>query len=127
MESAIWCRTPAAASAARRLRPEVSKNSSTALSKRRRVGEVDHHLRAGHGLFEALAGDGVDAGIGRGSDDLVAALTQNGDGLRADQASTADNYDLHSELVRSPQAGVCDGGAASCRQASVALVSCQST
>src|SRR4051794_22929112 len=32
MESATWCRTPAAASAARRLRPEVSKNSSTALS-----------------------------------------------------------------------------------------------
>src|SRR5262245_33311903 len=32
METATWCRTPAAASAARRLRPEVSKNSSTALS-----------------------------------------------------------------------------------------------
>src|SRR5437763_10872460 len=32
MESATWCRTPAAASAARRLRPEVSKNSRTALS-----------------------------------------------------------------------------------------------
>src|SRR3954447_16979047 len=32
MESATWCRTPAAASAARGLRPEVSKNSSTALS-----------------------------------------------------------------------------------------------
>src|SRR5215469_11043361 len=32
MESATWCRTPAAASAARRLRLEVSKNSSTALS-----------------------------------------------------------------------------------------------
>src|SRR3954449_1004104 len=32
MESATWCRTPAAASAGRRLRPEVSKNSSTALS-----------------------------------------------------------------------------------------------
>src|SRR6516164_4321315 len=95
MESAIWCRTPAAASAARRLRPEVSKNSSTALSKRRRVGEVDHHLRAGHGLFEALAGDGVDAGIGRGDDDLVAALAQNGDGLRADQAGAADDDDLH--------------------------------
>src|SRR3954464_2997672 len=31
MESATWWRTPAAASAARRLRPEVSKNSSTAL------------------------------------------------------------------------------------------------
>src|SRR6516162_8425463 len=32
MESATWCRTPAAVSAGRRLRPEVSKNSSTALS-----------------------------------------------------------------------------------------------
>src|SRR5919198_6654551 len=32
MESATWCRTPAATSAGRRLRPEVSKNSSTALS-----------------------------------------------------------------------------------------------
>src|SRR6267378_3639438 len=32
MDSATWCRTPAAASAARRLRPEVSKNFSTALS-----------------------------------------------------------------------------------------------
>src|SRR5438128_8891609 len=32
MDSATWCRTPAAASAARRLRPEVAKNSSTALS-----------------------------------------------------------------------------------------------
>src|SRR5215471_5595134 len=32
MDSATWCRTPAADSAARRLRPEVSKNSSTALS-----------------------------------------------------------------------------------------------
>src|SRR5262245_44377948 len=34
MDSATWCRTPAAASAARRLRPEVSKNSSTALSSK---------------------------------------------------------------------------------------------
>src|SRR5690348_2866553 len=32
MDSATWCWTPAAASAARRLRPEVSKNSNTALS-----------------------------------------------------------------------------------------------
>src|SRR5437762_706290 len=32
METATWCRTPATASAARRLRPEISKNSSTALS-----------------------------------------------------------------------------------------------
>jgi len=32
MDRATWCRTPAAASAARRFRPDVSKNSSTALS-----------------------------------------------------------------------------------------------
>jgi hypothetical protein len=34
MESATWCRTPAAVFAARRLRPEVWKNSSTALSSK---------------------------------------------------------------------------------------------
>src|SRR5262249_48583635 len=34
MESATWCRTPAAASAARRLRPDVSKNASTARSSK---------------------------------------------------------------------------------------------
>ena len=45
--------------------------------------------------FEALAGDGVDAAVGRGGDDLVAALAQNGDGLRADQAGAADHDDLH--------------------------------
>src|SRR5438132_13385237 len=82
--------------------------------KRGRVGEVDHHLRAGHGLFEALAGDGVDAGSGRGGDDLVAAVAQNGDGLRADQAGAADNDDLHSEPPSS--SGGCDGCAASRRQ-----------
>src|SRR6516164_911748 len=63
--------------------------------KRGRIGEVDHHLRAGQGRFESLAGDGVDAGVGRGGDDLVAALAQNGGGLRADQAGAADDDDLH--------------------------------
>src|SRR4051795_8092812 len=63
--------------------------------KRGRIGEVDHHLRAGHGLLEALAGDGVDATLGRGGDDLVAAPAQNGDALRADQAGAADDDDLH--------------------------------
>ena len=50
---------------------------------------------AGHGLFEALAGDAVDAAIGRGGEDFVATLAQNGDGLRADQAGTADHNELH--------------------------------
>src|SRR5882672_3980800 len=94
MESATWCRTPAAASAARRLRPEVSKNSSTALSSNE--GELARSItRAGQGLFEPLAGDGVDAAVGRGGEDFVATLAQNGDGLRADQAGAADHNDLH--------------------------------
>jgi hypothetical protein len=38
-DSATWCPTPAAASAARRLRADVSKNSSTALSSNE--GEFD--------------------------------------------------------------------------------------
>jgi hypothetical protein len=32
--------------------------------ERGRVGQVDHHLRAGHDLFEPLAADGVDAATG---------------------------------------------------------------
>src|SRR5436189_1740167 len=96
MDSATWCRTPAEVSAARRLRPEVSKNSSTALSSNE--GELARSITTcapGHGLLEPLAGDAVDTAFGRGGDDLVAALAQNGDGLRADQAGTADDDDLH--------------------------------
>ena len=63
--------------------------------KRRRIGEVDHDLRAGQGVFEPLAGNGVDAARGRGGDNLMAALAQNGDSLRADQPSAADDDDLH--------------------------------
>jgi hypothetical protein len=33
--------------------------------KRGRIGEVDYYLRAGDGLFEPLAGDGVDARVWR--------------------------------------------------------------
>src|SRR5215831_18006115 len=96
IDSATWCRTPAAASAGRRLRPAVSKNSSTALSSN--DGELARSITTcapGHGLFEALAGDRVDAGIGRCGGGLVATLAQNGDGLRADQAGAADDDNLH--------------------------------
>ena len=57
--------------------------------KRGRIGKVDHHLRTSHGLFDALAGDAVDAAIGRGGDGLMATLAQNADRLRADQAGAA--------------------------------------
>src|SRR3984885_3108407 len=63
--------------------------------KRRRIGEVDHCLRAGQNLSEPFAGYGVDPAVGRGGDDLVAALAQDGDRLRADQAGAADDDDLH--------------------------------
>src|SRR6185437_7657231 len=63
--------------------------------ERGRIGEVDHHLRAGERLFQPLAGDRVDAAFGRGGDDVVAALAQNGDRLRADQAGAADDDDFH--------------------------------
>ncbi len=44
----------------------------------------------------SLAGDGVDGAFGRGGDDdLAAALAQNGDGLRADQAGTANDDDIY--------------------------------
>src|SRR5262245_21197462 len=66
--------------------------------ERRRIGEVDHHLRPGKDLFEPRTGDGVDAAVGRGGDDLVAALAQNGDGLRADHAGAANDDDLHGAL-----------------------------
>src|SRR5918998_275798 len=108
MERQTWCPTPASASAARRLRPDVSKNSSTALSSKE--GEVDHRLRARHRLREALAGDGVHARAGRGGDDLVAGLAQDRRGLGADQAGAADDDDLHGaplflKRTRCPGAG----------------------
>src|SRR5689334_17056413 len=63
--------------------------------KRGRIGEVDHHLRVDHDLLESLARDGVDPALGRGGHDLMAALAENGDGLRADQAGTADDDNPH--------------------------------
>src|ERR1044071_2068135 len=63
--------------------------------ERRRIREIDHHLRSRHGFLEALAGDGVDAGIGRGGDKLVPSLAQDSHDLRADAAGAADDDDLH--------------------------------
>src|SRR5215467_12576647 len=96
MDSATWCRTPAAASAARRLRPEVSKNSSTALSSN--DGELASSIATcapAMASLSPLAGDGVDAAFGRAGDDLVTLFAQNGNGLRADQAGASDNDNLH--------------------------------
>src|SRR3954466_12405031 len=40
--------------------------------ERRRIGEVNHHLRAGQGVLESLACKGVDPALRRGGEDLVA-------------------------------------------------------
>src|SRR6267143_899119 len=95
MDSATWCRTPAAASAARRLRPEVSKNSSTALSSNE--GELARSITTCAPAMAALSPSPVMVltPLLRGGDDLVATLAQNGDGLRANQAGAADDEDLH--------------------------------
>src|ERR1700722_15105131 len=96
MESATWCRTPAADSAATRLRLEVSKNFSTALSSNE--GELARSITT---CAPATASLSPSPGIvlipflGGGGDALVAARAQNSAGLRADQASAADHDDLH--------------------------------
>src|SRR5262249_18465726 len=63
--------------------------------ERGRIGEVDHHLRAGQGLDEPLAGHRVDARVWRSRNALVTLLLQLRDALGADQAGSADNDDLH--------------------------------
>src|SRR5215211_5790631 len=96
MESATWCRTPAAASAARRLRPEVSKNSSTALSSNE--GELAKSITTCAPAMASLSPSPVMVLmplLGEAATTSWAALAQNGDGLRADQAGAADDDDLH--------------------------------
>src|SRR6266498_1468100 len=101
MESATWCRTPAAASAARRLRPEVSKNSSTALSSNE--GELARSITTCVPATASLRPSPVmlltpvlgDAATRASPRRPIPA--QNGDGLRAGQAGTADDDDLHCE------------------------------
>src|SRR5713101_1989659 len=118
MHSATWCRTPAAASAARRLRPEVSKNSSTALSSNE--GELARSITTCVPAMASLRPS------------PVMLLTP----VLGDAATTSwppwrkmatvfepirpvppiTTIFIANLLVRSPQAGVCDGCAEGCRQ-----------
>src|ERR1043166_4960415 len=94
MESATWCRTPAAASAARRLRPEVSKNSSTALSSNE--GELARSITAcvpARRFLGPWRGEVVAAVLGGGGAPLVPPGAKSGAVLGADQAGAADNDD----------------------------------
>src|SRR5262245_60815092 len=66
--------------------------------ERGRIRHVDHYVRAGEGLGETSAGEGVDAGGRCRGDSFVAVGDEPGDQLGTDQACTADDDDLHREL-----------------------------
>src|SRR5213078_2395098 len=95
MDSATWCRTPAVASATRRLRPEVSKNSSTALSSNE--GELARSITTCVPAMASLRPSPVMVltPLFGEADDLLAALAQNGDGLRSDEPRASNYDDLH--------------------------------
>src|SRR3977135_3940926 len=78
MDSATWCRTLTAASAARRLRPEVSKNSSTALSSNE--GELARSITTRAPRMASVS---------------PSPVAKRGAVLGADQAGAADDDDLH--------------------------------
>jgi hypothetical protein len=90
----------AAASAARRLRPEVSKNSSTALSSNE--GELARSITTcapAMAFFNPSPVMVLTPVFGAAATASWPPL-QNGDGLRADQAGAADDDDFHGLLSR---------------------------
>ena len=95
-DSTTWCATPAAASAARTLRDEVWKKSSTAASSQAGAFATSTTTWAPSSasaspspvrVFTPVSGDAGDG--------LVAGLVQLLDELRPDQAGAADDDDLH--------------------------------
>src|SRR5882672_5495084 len=118
MESATWCRTPAAASAARRLRPEVWKNSSTALSSNE--GELARSITTCVPAMASLRPLPVmvlTPVLGEAATTSWPPWRRMGtvfEPIRPVPPITT--IFIANLLVRSPQAGVCDGCAASCRQ-----------
>src|SRR5262249_6923993 len=96
MDNATWCRTPAAASAARRLRPEVSKNSSTALSSNE--GELARSITTCVPAMASLRPSPVMV-----LTPSVGARRACGAVLRRSHAGAADNDDLHLHLSLSSQ------------------------
>src|SRR5436853_5077936 len=121
MESATWCRTPAAASAARRLRPEVWKNSSTALSSNE--GELARSITTcvlAMASLRPLPVMVLTPVLGEAATTSWPPWRRMGtvfEPIRPVPPITT--IFIANLLVRSPQAGVCDGCAASCRQSVV--------
>src|SRR6266508_2065464 len=118
MDSATWWRTPAAASAARRLRPEVSKNSSTALSSNE--GELARSITTCVPAMASLRPSPVmllTPVLGEAATTSWPPWRRMGtvfEPIRPVPPITT--ILIPNLLIRSPQAGVCDGCAASRRQ-----------
>src|SRR5215470_12379005 len=60
---------------------------------------IDHDLRTGHGLLETRAGEGVDADLGRGGDDLVAAWRRCWKPRRPDCRRRTVGWISHTEAL----------------------------
>jgi hypothetical protein len=68
--------------------------------ERRRVRQVDDDPSALKRLGQSFAGDGVDAGVGRGGHDLVALLAKPVHELRPDESGASDDDNLHGLSLR---------------------------
>src|SRR5690606_32235733 len=68
--------------------------------KRRRIRHVDYGVSAFDGSRETLAGDGIDAGIWRGCDDIVALRTQEFDDASSNEAGASDDDMFHDIAFR---------------------------
>src|SRR5882724_4990651 len=111
METATWCRTPAAASAACRLRPEVSKNSSTALSSNE--GELARSITTCVPAMASLRPWPVmvlTPVLGEAATTSWPLWRRMGTVLEPIRpVPPIMTIFIANLLVRSPQAGVCDG------------------
>src|SRR5467141_2863610 len=117
MESATWCRTPAAASAARRLRPEVSKNSNTALASNE--GELARSITTCVPAMAPLRPSPVmvlTPVLGEAATTSWPPWRRMATVLEPiRQVPPITTIFIANLLVRSPHAGVCDGCATSRR------------
>ena len=67
--------------------------------RNRRVRDVDDDLRAIKRVGQTLSGQRIDAGVRRRSHGVVTSVAELLDELRADEARSADDNDLHVGLL----------------------------
>ena len=87
--------------------PPRPRTTASSTRRRRPTAPVER-------LGQPLAGERVDAGVGRRGDRLVAVLAQPGHDLRADEPGSADDHDLHDEPFCRPVHLLGPGGGSLC-------------